>query len=98
MDKCPNECCYQLAVKEKKKKKGISTEKLVPEVFHEYLNVFSETKANHFPEERTWDHKIEMKEGFKPKSSKNYNLTPEGQLEQDKFLKENLEKDYIQPS
>ena len=59
---------------------------------------FSETKANHFPEERIWDHKIEMKEGFKLKSFKSYNLTPEEQLEQDKFLKENLEKGYIQPS
>src|SRR6202522_920621 len=39
-----------------------------------------------------------MKKGFKPKSFKNYNLTPEEQLEQDKFLKENLEKGYIQPS
>ena len=39
-----------------------------------------------------------MKEGFEPKSFKNYNLTPEEQLEQDKFLKENLEKGYIRPS
>jgi hypothetical protein len=29
------------------------------------------------------------------KSLKNYNLTPEEQLEQDMFLKENLEKGYI---
>ena len=28
-----------------------------------------------------WDHKIEMKEGFEPKSFKNYNLTPEEQKE-----------------
>ena len=36
-----------------------------------------------------------MKEGFEPKSFKNYNLTPEEQVELDKFLKENLEKGYI---
>jgi Reverse transcriptase (RNA-dependent DNA polymerase) len=42
--------------------------------------------------------KIEMKEGFEPKSFKNYNLTPAEQLELDKFLKENLEKGYIWPS
>ena len=39
-----------------------------------------------------------MKEGFKPKSFKNYNLTPAEQLELDKFLQENLEKGYIRPS
>jgi hypothetical protein len=36
-----------------------------------------------------------MKEGFEPKSFKNYNLTPEEQKELDKFLDENLEKGYI---
>src|SRR5271156_3073693 len=39
-----------------------------------------------------------MKEGFEPKSFKNYNLTPAEQIELDKFLKENLEKGYICPS
>jgi hypothetical protein len=45
-----------------------------------------------------WDHKTNMKEGFKPKSFKNHNLTPEEQKELDKFLDKNLEKLYIQPS
>src|SRR6202522_4028187 len=88
----------ELAVEENKKKEGIPTEKLVPEEYHRYLDIFNEGKANRFPEERSWDHKIKMKEGFEPKSFKNYNLTPEEQLEQDKFLKENLEKGYIRPS
>jgi hypothetical protein len=39
-----------------------------------------------------------MKTGFEPKSFKTYNLTPEEQLELDKFLKENLDKGYIKPS
>ena len=39
-----------------------------------------------------------MKEGFEPKLFKSYNLTPEQQVEQDKFLKENIEKGYIRPS
>jgi hypothetical protein len=67
----------------------------VPEEYHEYLDIFNEEKANQFPEERSWDHKIEMKEGFEPKSFKSYNLTPEEQVERDKFIKENLEKGYI---
>jgi hypothetical protein len=39
-----------------------------------------------------------MKEGFEPKLFKNYNLTPAEQIKLDKFLKENLEKEYIRPS
>ena len=39
-----------------------------------------------------------MKEGFEPKLFKNYNLTQAEQLELDNFLKEILEKGYIQPS
>jgi len=39
-----------------------------------------------------------LKDGFIPKSFKNYNLTPIEQVELDKFLKENLEKGYIRPS
>src|SRR6202522_798015 len=88
----------ELAAEENKKKEGTPIEKLVPEEYHEYLDVFDEEKANRFPEERSWDHKIEMKEGFEPKSLKSYNLTPEEQIEQDKFIKENLEKGYILPS
>ena len=44
---------------------------------------------------QSWDHKIELKEGFQLKLFKSYNLTPEEQIELDKFLKDNLEKEYI---
>ena len=39
-----------------------------------------------------------MKDTFISKSSKTYNLTPQEQVELDKFLKEKLEKGYIRPS
>jgi len=80
------------------KKKVLPLEEQVPKEFHEYLDVFSEEKAARFPESRTWDHKIEMKDDFVPKSFKTYNLTPQEQIELDKFLKENLDKGYIRPS
>ena len=73
-------------------------EEQVPAEYHEFLDVFDEVKADRFPESRTWDHKIEMKPGFEPKSFKTYNLTLEEQRELEKFLKENLDKGYIQPS
>ena len=85
----------KLAIKENKKKTEKMDKELVPEEYHEYLDVFNEEKAARFPESKPWDHKIKMKEGFKPKSFKNYNLTPAEQLELDDFLKENLEKGYI---
>ena len=76
-------------------KKVLPLEEQVPKEFHDYLDVFSEEKAAHFPEPRPWDHKIEMKDTFVPKSFKTYNLTPQEQIKLDKFLKENLEKGYI---
>src|SRR5277367_6507527 len=90
----------ELAIKESERegKKEISTDKLVPEDLHEFLDVFNEKQADRFPDSRSWDHKIEMKDGFEPKSFKVYNLTPTEQTELDKFLKENLDKGYIRPS
>ena len=73
-------------------------EKLVPKEYHKYLDIFSKEKAAQFPESKPWDHKIKVKEGFKPKLFKNYNLTLAEQIKLDKFLKENLEKGYIWPS
>ena len=84
-----------LAIKENAKKNDLTTEDIVPPEFHDFMDIFSEEKANWFPISQPWDHKIEMKEGFQPKSFKLYNLTPEEQIELDKFLKENLEKGYI---
>ena len=77
------------------RKEGLSLEEQIPKEYHEYLDVFDEDKADQFPSSRPWDHKIELKEGFQPKSFKSYNLTPEEQTELDKFLKDNLEKEYI---
>ena len=76
-------------------KEGLSLEEQIPQEYHEYLDVFNEDKADQCPSSRSWDHKIELKEGFQPKSFKLYNLTPEEQTELDKFLKDNLEKKYI---
>ena len=81
-----------MAIENNLKKKELSVTEMVPPEYHEFLDVFDEQKANRFPESRPWDHKIEMKEGFEPKSFKNYNLTPEEQIELDSFLKEKFGK------
>ena len=84
-----------MAIEANLKKKKLSVEEMVPPEYHEFLDVFDEQKANCFPESKEWDHEIDMKEGFELKSFKNYNLTPEEQIELDTFLKENLDKGYI---
>jgi hypothetical protein len=88
----------ELVIKENKKKADLPVERLIQEDLHDFLDGFHDNKANQFPECNVWDHKIDMKEGFEPKSFKNYNLTPEEQKELDKFLDENLKKGYIRPS
>ena len=85
----------KLAIKENDKKEEKTDKEIVPEEFHDYLDIFNKEKAHRFPEPQSWDHKIKIKEGFEPKSFNNYNLTPAEQVELDKFLKENLEKDYL---
>jgi hypothetical protein len=85
----------ELAIKENKKKADLLVEKLIPEDLHDFLNVFDDNKANRFPKSNMWDHKIDIKEGFEPKSFKSYSLTLEEQKELDKFLDKNLEKGYI---
>ena len=88
----------QIQAEINQQKKILPLEEQIPKEFREFLDVFSEEKAAQFPESRTWDHKIELKETFVPESFKTYNLTPEEQSELDKFLKEILEKGYIRPS
>ena len=51
----------ELAKEENNKKPEKTDEELIPEEYHEYLDIFSEEKAHRFPETRPWDHKIEMK-------------------------------------
>jgi len=85
----------QLHFTHNEKKKEISLEEKIPKEYHKFLDIFDEKKANQFSEEQVWDHKIEMKDSFIPKSFKNYNLTLAEQIELDKFLKENLEKGHL---
>ena len=83
-------------LKHDEQRENLSFEQLIPEVFHDYLDVFDKNKAKRFPGPHLWDHMIELKEGFELKSFKTtYNLTPEEQKELDQWLKKNLEKGYI---
>ena len=50
------------------KKKVLTLEEQIPKEFHDFLDVFLEEKAARFLESRPWDHKIELKDTFTPKS------------------------------
>jgi hypothetical protein len=63
------------------------------------VQVFSEQEAQQFPEPRAWDHAIELKKDT-PSTlpAKVYSLMQPEQVALQGFLKEHLEKGYIQPS
>jgi hypothetical protein len=73
-------------------------EEQIPKEYHEFLSVFSEQAAARTPSRKPWDHKIELKEGFIPKSLSIYNLTQAEEEATKEFIKENLEKGYIRES
>ena len=50
------------------------------------------------PVQKTWDHAIELKEGFTPKKGKIYLLLREEREEVQAFIKDQLRKEYIRPS
>jgi hypothetical protein len=64
-------------LKHDKKKEELPLPQQIPTTYHDYLDVFDKDKEDRFPSSQSWDHKIELKEGFEPKSFKTYNLTPE---------------------
>ena len=86
----------EFAIKQDKGKEKQTIEQIVPLEYHEYLDVFQE-EVEHFPKARSWDHAIDMKPGFEPRSFKSYNLTPEECKQQEEFIRENLKKGYIRP-
>jgi transposase InsO family protein len=88
----------QTLAHEHDQKRDIPIKELVPEEYHEWLDVFNEKASDRFPDPRPWDHAIDTKEGFEPKNFKAYALSPEEHKLQKEFVDENLEKGYIRPS
>ena len=72
--------------------------KVVPKEFHQFLKIFDKKASECFPSSRPWDHKIDLKNTFKPVSMKPYRLSPTEEQELNKFIDKNLEKGYIRPS
>jgi hypothetical protein len=63
---------------------------VVPETYHDYKDVFTKKEFNKLPEQRPWDHAIELTPGFKPVNCKTYPLSKSEQEKLQEFIKENL--------
>ena len=86
-------------VKKVKRNKNEKTlKKLVPKRFWRWGKVFRKKKSERMPVQKTWDHAIELKEGFTPKKEKVYLLSREERKEVQVFIEDQLRKGYIHPS
>lgn len=72
---------------------------VVPPSLHDYLDVFSEEEAKELPPHRSWDMKIDLKEGASQEhKAPIYPLSPQMLEAQKKWLDEHLAKGFIRPS
>ena len=69
-----------------------------PDFISEFSDVFGAREFERLPEHRSWDHAIELTEGFKPTDCKVYPLSPSEQDALKKFLEENLASGRIRMS
>jgi len=102
MTRCPP--IYGKRKQEGKGKKVRKTEKdkdkkvlrkLVPKRFWKWKKVFGKKESERMPVQKTWDHAIELKEGFTPRKGKIYSLSREEREEVQKFMEDQLRKGYI---
>jgi len=83
-------------VKKVKKDKDKETlRKLVPKRFWKWEKVFGKKKLERIPVRKTWNHTIELKEGFMLKKGKMYSLSREKREEVQAFVEDQLRKGYI---
>lgn len=74
--------------------------KLVPEEYHDFLDVFSPEKAKELPPHREkWDHRIRLKEGAQlPRTESLRRLAPDELTALKDYITENLNRAWITPS
>jgi hypothetical protein len=71
---------------------------LLPPEYKDYASVFEKKASEHFPDQRPWDHAIELRDNFVPKKGQIYPLPPKQQSSLDEWIKEQLQKGYIRTS
>ena len=103
-------CCPPICRKRKQEEKRKEVKKVerdedketlkkqVPKRFWRWGKVFGKKKSERMPVQKTWDHTIELKEGFTPKKGKIYSLFRKERKEVQAFVEDQLRKGYICPS
>ena len=71
---------------------------MILEPYLSFQDIFSKELFNELPEQKQWDHAIDLIPGSKPFSTKVYPISPVEQKELDDFLDENLSSGHIHPS
>ena len=70
----------------------------LPEEYHDFVDVFSKSKAGKLADHRPYDLKITLDEGTVPPFSPIYSLSQEELAALCKFIEENLATRFIHPS
>ncbi|SOV04672.1 uncharacterized protein UDID_17163 [Ustilago sp. UG-2017a] len=71
---------------------------IIPQEYHQYLDVFSRVKADKLLPHRTYDHQIPLEEGKSPPFGPIYSLSEHELKTLQEYLEENLAKGFISPS
>jgi len=87
-------------VKEKQKEKEDlieirTVEEIVSRRFYKYLKMFKKKESKRILTRKTWDYIIDIREGFVLKKEKIYLLSKMKREEVEKFLRDQLKKEYI---
>ncbi|TKA43441.1 hypothetical protein B0A49_13588, partial [Cryomyces minteri] len=69
----------------------------LPEIYHEFLDVFSRKESDKLPEHRDFDHKI-LEEGKEPSFGSLYGMSQDELKVLRKYLDDNLQKGFIRAS
>src|SRR5882672_4719771 len=70
----------------------------IPSEYHDYLDVFSKSKADQLPKHQPYDHSIVLEDGEMPPMGPIYSLSEVELTTLQEFIQENLQKVYIHPS
>ena len=71
---------------------------LVPEVYHDFLDLFEKKEADKLPPHRPIDHTIPLKPNTEPPFGRLYNLSETELIALREYLHENLKKGFIRSS
>ena len=102
MMRCPPICGKRKQEEKEKEVKKVERDKdeetlkkLVSRRFWKWKKVFGKKELERMLVQKTWDHAIELKEGFIPRKGKVYLLSREEREEVQKFVEDQLRKGYI---